>query len=131
MGQMLNLATPPRSGHFTLDEPTFISIQGMCQKGELDQAKAMMRSIDVNGAFGESFVESLGSPISGQVVVVHPQFGEIKAGRRALVFGEGDGAWMLVRTAADSKEFEAALCNPDSLSVLVKEWQKELMAPKK
>jgi hypothetical protein len=127
MAELLNLAQPACSGHFVLDEQTLISIQGMCQMGKLNEAMSLMRSIDVNGAVGESFVASLGSPISGQVVVVRTQSGEIKAGRRAMIFGEGKGAWMLVRTAADSHEFKAMTCSFDSLKVLVEEWWERIL----
>jgi hypothetical protein len=112
---------------FTISEEAFTSVQSRCQEGKLEQAVELIIASGVKRKPGKSFVDALGSPSSGQVVVIRPRFGEIEAGRRAKVFGEGNGAWMLVRTAPDSKEFEVTSCNPDSLGILITEWQKELM----
>jgi hypothetical protein len=124
---MLEVTESEQPTCFTISEEAFTSIQSRCQEGRLEQAVELIIASGVERKPGNSFVEALGSPSSGQVVVIRPRSGEIEAGRRARVFGEGNGAWMLVRTAPDSKEFEVTSCSPDSIGILITKWQKELM----
>jgi hypothetical protein len=126
IAQMLHVTDSEQSGQFMISEQIFNAIQPLSQKGELEQVAELIASAGVNGSFGASLVEALSSASSGQVVVIRPRSGEIEAGRRAMVFGEGDGAWMLVKTAAGSQEFKVSTFDFDSIGVLIAEFRKEL-----
>ncbi|NIM94886.1 MAG: hypothetical protein GTO18_14390 [Anaerolineales bacterium] len=128
IAHMLRVTPSALQGQFRLSESNFTSILTMSHNGVGEDAVEILKSAGVDSIAGASFVAALGSPVSGQIVIISQRYGEIEAGRRALVFGEGDGAWMLKRVGAASEDYEVENCDADTIQALVTKWKKELVA---
>jgi hypothetical protein len=127
--EFLGLAEESKPGELRLPEATFDKIQGLAQKGEVEEASRVLDSADVNGRAGKALIASLASPSRGQLVVARAGGGEIEAGRRAMVFGEKKAAWMAIRPEAGAKELRLSPVGAAELRTLVGGWLKELGRP--
>jgi hypothetical protein len=123
---MLCITTAKQAIQFTLDETIFKDIQSLTQKGQPERAETLLDSANLKKKAGQSLVGALASPVSGQIVVVSSHSGEVTSGRRASVFGEGNSAWLAMRTEHDSSELNIANCDSTSIGTLITEWINEL-----
>jgi hypothetical protein len=91
---------------FTIEEPTFQTIQDLVEEGQADEAAELLRQAGVNGANGDLLLKALQTPeTGGLVVVVRPRRGQVEAGRKASVFRGVDVVWLAKRVDATSKTF--------------------------
>lgn len=116
--EMLELPPTPQVGEvqFTVEEPTFETIQDLAEVGQAEEASAMLKQLGVNGNTGESLVKALQTPeASSLVVVVRPRQGQIEAGRKASLFRSLDVVWLAKRVDAKSNTFSVETVQADTL----------------
>jgi hypothetical protein len=125
--QMFNLTTRSQEAKFSLDEGKLNEIQASPQKGKMDRAKALLDSIRLKKSAKESFLTAISGEVGGQIVLVRSEQGEIVSGRRALLFGEGDAAWIGYKTKPDSPKLKLITCDGTTIDELITAWMEELM----
>jgi hypothetical protein len=124
--QMLHLTTRSQDAKFSMDEETLNEIQSLSQKGKMDRAQALLDSIRLKKSAKASFLTAISGEVSGQFVLVRSELGEIQSGRRALLFGEGDAAWIGYKTKPDSAKLRFSTCDGSTIDELITAWLKEL-----
>lgn len=127
IGLILRLTTPDVWGQFDLDEPTLKEVMSFSQNGEVERAKDLLTSREVNPAAAESFLTALSDPTGGMVVSLRPgRAGGSETGRKATVYGGFGTAWIVQKRARDAVELEITSCDARRLEMLVTSWLGEL-----
>lgn len=127
MQEMLNLeaAAAKPEAQFTIEEPTFQTVQDLVEEGQPDEAAALLKQAGVNGAVGDLLLQAMQEPENGGlVVVVRPRRGKVEAGRKASVFRAEDVIWLAKRVDATSKTYSVETIKsgtlPDMLETYLK-----------
>jgi len=122
---MLQLAAKAPSKHLELDGEVFEYIQSLAPKGRLEKAQARLESAGVTGKIADSILNAVCDPAQGQIVLIRTHFGEVEAGRRVRIYGEGKQAWIVRQSSPDNADVEMINCDStsfiDLLTVLLDE----------
>ncbi len=124
--EVLGLGKSSQKGQYTLTDAAFSKLKSHAQKGQQAQAEKLLEAAGLNGQAGKALLAALASLVRGQVVVTRANAGEIEAGRRAELFGEKKGAWMVVRPESDSKEYQLSPIDAEGLAALVEDWLEKM-----
>lgn len=116
---MLEVAVKAPSKHLELDGEVFEHIQSLALKGKLEQARASLESAGVTEKMADSVLNAVCDPAQGQIVLIRTQSGEIEAGRRVHVYGEGKQAWIVKQSSPDSADVEMISSDTASLKGLL------------
>lgn len=129
IAQMLGLTETGHRAQWILDEAVFEKVRSLSPDQQPAKATKVLRSAGMDSPAGEALLEALSAPGHGQVVVARPEEGSIVAGRRVEVYGEADGAWMVLRTSPEGKEVQVSACDPSLLAALLDAWIEQVSAP--
>jgi len=130
IAKMLGLTEAEDRGRWILEEAVFEKVRSLSRNRQPAKAAKLIRAAGMDGPAGDALLQALSAPGRGQVVVARPEEGSIVAGRRVEVYGEGDGAWMVMRTSPEGKEVQVSACDASDLGALVDAWIEQMSAPK-
>ena len=116
---MLQLSGKAPSNHLEVNGEVFEHFQSLAQKGQLEQAKAHLESAGIAGKMADSVLNAVCDPAHGQIVLIRNHFGEVEAGRRVRVYGEGKQAWFVRQTSPDAADVEMITSDAASLKNLL------------
>jgi hypothetical protein len=109
-------ATNAKNAAFTIEAPTFETIQDLAEAGDHEQATNMLHELGLNNGRAESLVTALGEPdASGLVAVVRPNQGQVTAGRKASLYRGGEVVWLAKRMDATSSLLGVETVQADTL----------------
>jgi len=112
----LSQTSSPAEGQFTVEAPTFETIQDLAEAGDWDQAIAMLKQLGINGSRAKSLINALSAPdSSGLVAVVKPKEGQVTAGRKASLYREDEVVWLAKRMDATSSLLGVETVRADTL----------------
>lgn len=112
----LSQAGPSPEDQFTVEAPTFETIQDLAESGDWEQAKDMLTQLGINGNKAQSLVNALSAPdSSGLVAVVKPKEGQVTAGRKASLYREDEVVWLAKRMDATSSLLGVETVRADTL----------------
>jgi hypothetical protein len=126
IAEMLGIAASKQANQLTVNETVFKDLQSLAKKGQPERAQTLLDSSTLKKKSVQSLISSLASQSSGQIVVVSADTGQVMNGRRALVFGEGDSAWLAKRKEHDSLQFDILSCDATGIGTLITDWMNEL-----
>ncbi len=116
---MLQLQGKAPSRHLEVDGELFEYVQSLAPKGRLEKAGARLESAGFEGKIADSIINAVYDPVQGQIVLIRTHSGEVEAGRRVRVFGEGKQAWFVKRSSPDATDFEMITSDAASLKDLL------------
>lgn len=126
IAKMLGITPTKQANQFTLNDAIFNDIQSLTQKGHPERAETLLESTNLKKKAVQSLIAALALQASGQIVVVSVDSEEVMNGRRALVFGQQDSAWLVKRPDRDSTEFDISNIDSTGIGTLITEWMNEL-----
>jgi len=103
---MLQCPKKTPSKHFTVENEVFEKVQSLALKGQLEQAREDLETAGVTAKMADSVLSAVCDPAQGQIVMIRPRSGEVEAGDRVRVFGEGKQAWFVKRSTPDATDVE-------------------------
>lgn len=130
IAQMLGLTHAEHRAQWILDEATFEKVRSLSRSQQTARAAKLIRSAGLDGLPGEALLKALSAPTRGQVVVARAEEGSIVAGRRVEIYGDAEGAWMVLRPSPEGKEVQVSACDPSDLGALLDAWIEQVSAPK-
>jgi hypothetical protein len=126
VAEMLGVTGKRKAVGFSLEQDALDDIRALSNKGEQEEAKALLEATQLSGPAKNSFVAAMGKSEHGQIVVMRSEAGEIEAGRRSTLYGEDKTAWLVSRTSSDSTELEIRNGDVGGIGKLISERLKEL-----
>ncbi len=117
--ELTDVKAAPRV-QFTIDEAVFFTMQDYAEHDQRDQAAAILKEHEINGAVGDSLLNALQvADSSSLVVVVRPKDGDIIAGRKATVYRLPDVTWLARRVDAETNTLKVETVQADTLQTVL------------
>ena len=104
---------------FLTEESTIDKIKDLSVKGQRENASKILGSLGLGGLSVDSLLDALGTPETGELVVMKTENGQLKAGRKARLYRGKNIMWIATRMDASSTKLRVETIHADTLAAIL------------